>query len=87
MGMGVYDPLRRFMCLQRSQELVMTFKEIERILGRPLPNTARRPQWWASQTKAHHRYVQSEAWQKAGYRASLVAPNRVKFERSTPLFD
>jgi hypothetical protein len=85
--MGVYDPLRRFMCLQHSQELVMTFKEIEKILGRPLPTTARRPQWWASQTKARSRYVQIEAWQKAGYRAFLIAPNRVKFERSTPLFD
>lgn len=75
------------MCLQRSQELVMTFKEIERILGRPLPNTARRPQWWANQIPARSRYVQTEAWQKAGYKAFLIAPNRVKFERSTPLFD
>jgi hypothetical protein len=75
------------MCLQRSQELVMSFREIEKILGRPLPNSARRPQWWNDRARAHHRHVQSEAWQKAGYRAFLVAPNRVKFERAAPLFD
>jgi hypothetical protein len=80
--MGVYDPLRNYLSLQRSAQFVLTFSEIERILGRQLPASADRPQWWAN-VRAKHGHVQREAWRRAGYKAFLESPSRVRFERAS----
>jgi hypothetical protein len=50
--MGVYDKLRDHLRSVRFSEILLTFSEIEDIIGRPLPNSAVRPQWWANTVTA-----------------------------------
>lgn len=80
--MSKYAPLRDYLMLQRHREFELTFREVEGILGAPLPKSADRPQWWANvqDTSGH---VQREAWRKAGYEAFLIpGSQRVKFRRA-----
>ena len=46
-----------------------------------LPNSAQRPQWWANEVSPDSRHVQSRAWRNAGYDASLLTAERVRFTR------
>lgn len=60
----------------------MTFRDIERVIGALLPNSAQRPQWWANERSADSRHVQCAAWLNAGFNAVLLkAEERVRFER------
>ncbi len=80
--MSKYDPLRDHLIGQRHYEFELTFKEIEGILGFPLPVSADRPQWWANQVAPGR--PQREAWRSAGYDAFLIrGSDKVKF-RKTP---
>jgi hypothetical protein len=59
-----------------------SFAEIEKVLGRPLPNSAYRHQaWWANQSGAGH--SQTRGWQSVGWRTTKLdlERKRVKFER------
>jgi len=49
--MGKYDPLRDYLRSQTLSEMTPSFREIEKIIGEPLPNSAVRPQWWATQAE------------------------------------
>lgn len=81
--MAKYDPLHRHLKRQRTSQLIMTFPEIERLLGDMLPKSARRPEWWANETAPDSRHVQCAAWLAAGYRAFLIrGEDRVRFERA-----
>jgi DNA-binding transcriptional regulator YiaG len=65
-----YFPL--FELLQKSTEdrLEMTFQEIEAILGRPLPKSARRSNaFWSNRSKGA---LQAKAWMSAGYHVQGV---------------
>ena len=59
--MSIYDPLRDYLKSQKFRELELTFAQIEQIIGRSLPRSADRPQWWANQVapgrplEAHYR--------------------------------
>lgn len=78
--MGVYDPLRDYLQGQRLSELELTFAEIEGLLGRSLPASAVRPQWWANQIDGAR--PQRDAWRSAGYDAFLIkGQDRVRFVR------
>ena len=78
--MGKYDPLYDYLRRRGTAEVEMTFRDIERVLGAMLPNSAARPQWWANEAEIDTRHVQSFAWQRAGYDAFLVAgAERVRF--------
>jgi hypothetical protein len=67
--MSKYDPLLEH--LQRSHgEVPLTFRDVEEILGFPLPASARRhAAWWSNSGGTH---VQSAAWQAASYRTEDV---------------
>ena len=68
---GKYGPLHDF--LQTASDVVdLSFVELERILGAPLPASAHdyRP-WWANHEGASGS-SQSRAWQSAGYRVDGV---------------
>ena len=81
-GSSRYAPLREWLLGQSSQELTMSFQEIEVIIGCALPGSADRPQWWANTTKAHTN-VQREAWRAAGYDAFLLKDHaKVRFLRT-----
>ena len=74
-----YDPLGEWLGKRNDRELILSFEEIEEILGGSLPASADRPQWWANTTKAHTN-VQREAWRAADYDAFLLKDQgRVRF--------
>src|SRR5262245_1081363 len=65
-----YDPLRRYLRQQTRNRVPMTFRELESIIGGPLPASARRHRpWWANDATGH---VHAHAWLEAGYRTEQV---------------
>lgn len=69
-----YDPLREDLCKRPRGEFTLTFRQIEEVLGFPLPSSAQRPQWWANITDGGH--SQTRAWSGAGFDAFLIAGSR-----------
>jgi hypothetical protein len=69
--MSKYDALSQRLAAEASAEWRATFAEIEKVLGFPLPPSARthRP-WWANEFKGRH--VQSRAWLDNGWRTEEV---------------
>jgi hypothetical protein len=68
--MSKYESLAKHLARSNAPELVMTFAQLEEILGAPLPASARthRP-WWANSARGH---VQSKGWLSAGYQSEQV---------------
>jgi hypothetical protein len=65
-----YDPLYQHLLLSGRGQKAMTFADIEAILGKPLPVSARqRPEWWSNSARGHS---QAEAWRNAGYKTSKI---------------
>jgi hypothetical protein len=78
--MSKYCALRDHLSKQSFGELVMTFSEIERLVG-PLPPSAEEPQWWGN-TRRQVGRPQREAWRQAGFDAFLIrGANKVRFVR------
>jgi len=78
--MSIYDPLRDYLRLQKLREFELAFLEIEKLIGRRLPKSADRPQWWANQKDGLR--PQRDAWRDAGYDAFLIkGRDRVRFCR------
>ena len=68
--MSVYQPLQHYLESRSEDAVTLTYDEIEKILRRPLPDTARRDkkrQWWAN-TESH---TQALAWLRARRKAKL----------------
>ena len=65
-----YDPLRRYLEAHPAGETPMNFRDVERVLGFSLPDSARRhPAWWSNNTGTH---VGVRAWRDAGWKTSRV---------------
>ena len=80
--MSEYDPLRDRLRVERLSEIVLSFSEIEQLIGRQLPSSALRPQWWANEKSADTSHTQRNAWRDAGYDAFLVKDARkVRFKK------
>ena len=77
-----YDPLRDHLHESQMRRVAMTFEQIECVLGRSLPASARKyPAWWANQRNDEDR-SQCRAWREAGYSASAsLRAQRVVFTR------
>ena len=79
--MSRYEPLQRFLsgCLQAETQ--MTFREVEGILNRNLPESARKHQAWWANTRSHSH---AESWLEAGFRTERLdlGTERVVFVRS-----
>lgn len=78
-----YAPLALFLQNQpiRQDTLVLTFQNVEDIIGDTLPPYARRHRsWWANDSVGH---VQSQQWLDVGWRVSTINMNeqRVQFSR------
>lgn len=80
--MTVYAPLQSYLSRRTETSVVMTYAEIESLLGRKLPPTAygdHRRQWWAN-TATHS---QALAWLRANRKTKLdVVGDRVTFIRA-----
>lgn len=67
--MSKYDPLASSL-RHSTGRVVLSFSDIEEILGVPLPSSARRhAAWWSNSGGTH---VQSHAWLSAGYRTAQI---------------
>ena len=79
--MGKYDLLQHYFEGQTENELMLSFRQIERIIGSQLPDTAMKAHWWANDSGSRSAHVQKLAWGKARYHATLHAGRRVRFRR------
>lgn len=67
--MSKYDPLRDALtaAAAKRREVVMSFQEIETVLGFPLPRSARAYDAWWRNKSPESRHSQNQSWLKAGY--------------------
>ena len=62
-----YNPLLQYLARSDALYLKFSFTEIEKILGAPIPQSARRySAWWANHQDGRH--VQAASWMDAGFR-------------------
>jgi hypothetical protein len=76
-----YDPLGRYLAAQDRSEVAMTFSEIEKVTGVPLPEkSSRYPAWWSNNASNS---TMTKVWIDAGYRTERVdiGARRLVFRR------
>ncbi len=75
-----YDPLNEYLKSRTQEYWRPSMTELEKVLGFPLPASAKRyPAWWANQRGAA---VQANSWLDAGWETSDVVPGgKVTFKR------
>jgi hypothetical protein len=77
-----YDLLRNYLKKQKLPEFVLSFEQIEEIIGAPLPRAAQRASWWETLRSRQERMPQREACLEAGYIATRQADGKsVRFKR------
>ncbi|WP_407176925.1 hypothetical protein [Bradyrhizobium sp. STM 3562] len=80
--MNDYDSLRDYLKKQSLPELVLSFEQIEEIIGRALPRAAHRASWWDSLRSPQEKMPQREACLEAGYVATRLPDGQsVRFRR------
>src|ERR1700753_3152290 len=79
--MGKYEPLGAFLRSQSTQEVALTFREIERITGVKLPPKAQHHRAWWSNSPSNN--VMTKVWLDAGYETIQVdmAARKLVFRR------
>jgi hypothetical protein len=76
-----FDPLRDYLMQQTSDDLVLTYDEIEDIVGFALPRAAQRAEWWFDDTPEHPK-LQRIAVRDGGYDAKRMPDAKsVRFTR------
>jgi hypothetical protein len=68
--MGKYEPLGQFLRRQRTREVPLTFREIEKITGVKLPPKAQNQRAWWSNNPSNN--VMTKVWLDAGYESAQV---------------
>lgn len=77
-----YDRLRAYLKQQKILEFVLSFEQIEEIIGAPLPRAAQRASWWETLRSPQEKMPQREACLAAGYIATRQADGKsVRFKR------
>lgn len=80
--MNDYDALRDYLTRQTRPDLVLSFAEIEEIIGAALPRAAQRASWWDSLRSPQEKMPQREACLAAGYAATRLPDGKgVRFRR------
>jgi hypothetical protein len=78
-----YEPLRDFLAKQTRDELVLSFEELEDILGFGLPRSAQRAEWWEVDTPEHPR-LQCRAIRDGGFESRRLPEGmKVRFRRTS----
>ena len=79
-----YRPLHKYLDERFANTVVLTFSEIEDLLGIALPTPARlQPEWWANPDSDHTPSAQSHSWIQASRTAKAnLAAKIVAFERA-----
>lgn len=65
--MNDYDALRDYLLRQKQMEFVLSFEEIEEIIGAALPRAANRASWWDTLRSPDIKMPQREACLAAGF--------------------
>jgi len=83
--MSKYSSLAKYLSDLKETEVVLSFAEIERILGFPLPESARKLRMWWGNDQTHSQA--SAGWLAAGYVVEDVdfKNETVKFRKAGPL--
>jgi hypothetical protein len=77
-----YDGLRDYLKRQKQLELVLSFEQIEAIIGHALPRAAQRASWWDSLRSPQEKMPQREACLDAGFVATRMPDGQsVRFRR------
>ena len=80
--MNDYEALRDYLKHQELSELVLSFDQIEEIIGAALPRAAQRASWWDSLRSPQEKMPQREACLAAGYVATRLPDGKsVRFRR------
>ena len=68
--MSKYAPLRQYLEHQQGERLTLSFSEVEKIIGAPLPHSAKTHRaWWANDST----HVHANEWLTAGWRTEDVS--------------
>ena len=70
--MNDYDALRDYLLRQKQMEFVLSFEQIEEIIGAALPRAANRASWWDSLRSPDIQMPQREACLAAGFVATRM---------------
>ena len=84
--MGKYDPLRDYLIKCGNDEVILSFADIEAILGRALPPSASNyDAWWANiGDNPFTQHSHAKSWHSAGYKAQVNrAARMVRFYRES----
>ncbi len=80
--MNEYDALRDYLKRQKAAELVLSFEQIEEIVGSALPRAAQRASWWDTLRSPQEKMPQREACLEAGYIATRLPDGKsVRFRK------
>ena len=88
--MNDYDALRDYLMRQKQAEFVLTYEQIEEIIGAALPRAANRASWWDTLRSQDIQMPQREACLAAGFKAmrmpdgASVRFTKLKSDRRTP---
>lgn len=72
MTVNDYDALRDYLKRQKQMELVLSFEQIEEIIGAALPRAAHRASWWDTLRSPDIKMPQREACLEAGFTATRM---------------
>ena len=67
--MNDYDALRDYLLRHKQAEFVLSFEQIEEIIGQALPRAANRASWWDTSRSPDIQMPQREACLAAGFKA------------------
>ena len=85
MSENKYEPLYDYLINEKRADFILTFEQIEEILGFALPRSAQRAEWWDDGTPEHPR-LQAEAIRQAGYDSRRTADGmKVRFRKLSTL--
>jgi hypothetical protein len=80
-----YEPLYDHLLKETRADFVLTFEEIEEIIGFGLPRAAHRAEWWDKDTPEHPR-DQAQAIHQAGFDSRRTQDGgKVRFRRLSTL--
>ena len=80
--MNDYDALRDFLLRQKQTEFVLSFEQIEEIIGAALPRAAQRASWWDTLRSPDIQMPQREACLAAGFAATRMPDGKsVRFKK------
>lgn len=84
---GEYQLLYKYLRDRYANRVVLTFAEIEDLLGFSLPEPARLEiEWWGGAQPIAHRSAQSDSWTLASRTATVnLVAQSVVFERHPPV--